>query len=146
MKEDFSIRLKNLLKEKKITQEKLSEMLDNSPITISRWVNGTQFPNNATIKSIAQVLGIRYEYLKGEEDFKTDAEIIEVHQNLSQSEIIDIVNMSCEMLKSFNPDSVKMEYVAKIIALLKFADMSTLDLIYQLLNKIVTKEGEQQIK
>ena len=60
--EEFSIRLKNKLKEKNITQSELARRIDVSDTTISRYVTGTARPRTLLLNRIAVVLDCPVRY------------------------------------------------------------------------------------
>jgi transcriptional regulator with XRE-family HTH domain len=50
------IKLKKVLKEKGVTQAKLSNILKKSPITISSWATGKSTPSIEVLVKICQIL------------------------------------------------------------------------------------------
>lgn len=64
-KEEFKIRLNELLKENDITPEKLGEKLSLSKSTIYRYINGEMLPKVTTIIFIAQLFNVNYTWLMG---------------------------------------------------------------------------------
>lgn len=99
MDHKFEIRLKEILKEKKMKQCELAEKLDVSNITVSRWINGHQFPDKSTLKLLSLTLNVRQEYLEGIDDFKT---------------VSDIYKHSFEILDSFNPTEINEALKSKV--------------------------------
>lgn len=51
-------RIKVVLAEKKITNKKLSEMLNKTPTTVSRWCNNEMQPSLETLVEIASQLDV----------------------------------------------------------------------------------------
>lgn len=51
-------RIKVVLAEKKITNKKLSEMINKTPTTVSRWCNNEMQPSLETLVEIANHLNI----------------------------------------------------------------------------------------
>lgn len=58
MNENIGLKIKELRKEKKLTQSQLAKLINKSTITIRKWENGERTPNIATIKQIASVLNV----------------------------------------------------------------------------------------
>jgi len=71
--------LKQLRKEKNITQEELSKEINYSSKVISSWEQGTRFPNDIdTLKNISDYFNITYEELiKGERNTTETSSIME---------------------------------------------------------------------
>lgn len=55
----FPTRLKQLRKEKQMTQQKLSILLGVHINSIKRWETGKRFPGPGEIQALAQALGVR---------------------------------------------------------------------------------------
>jgi len=51
-------RIKVVLAEKKITNKKLSELINKTPTTISRWCNNETQPSLETLVHIANKIGV----------------------------------------------------------------------------------------
>ena len=51
--------LKELMKQKGITHEEMSEIIDVTPVTMHRWMNGTRTPNIEYVERMALVLGMQ---------------------------------------------------------------------------------------
>ena len=66
----FAERLKELRKEKKITQVQLAEMLDVSKGTIAMWEIGKREPNYETLNYLSDIFDKRIDYILG---FSNDA-------------------------------------------------------------------------
>lgn len=54
----FPARLKQLRKERKMTQQKLSIILGVHVSSVKRWENGTRFPGPGDIQALAQALRV----------------------------------------------------------------------------------------
>ena len=52
------LRLKEIIQEKNITSKKLAELLKITETSLSRIVNGTQFPKPELLRDIARVLDV----------------------------------------------------------------------------------------
>ena len=112
--EAFAKRLKKILKDQNIKQYQLAEMVDVSDITVSRWINGHQIPDNSTIILLAMKLNIRKEYLQGLDEYMTDEEIIKEHQNLSQEEKLAICKQSANILAELSTKA-KYNHIIQLI-------------------------------
>lgn len=55
------IEFKNLLKEKRITGDKLAKILGYSNGAIYAWVGGKSEPNTTTILTLSEILGVSVE-------------------------------------------------------------------------------------
>ena len=62
-------RLKELRKEKKLTQEELAHLLNVSEKTISRWERGERVPKSDKAQQLADFFGVNTAYLLGYSDF-----------------------------------------------------------------------------
>lgn len=65
---EFSTRLKSLLKKRGITQKKLAEMLGTTGAAVSRYVNGERSPRSDTLARMAVALNTSTDYLLGLSD------------------------------------------------------------------------------
>jgi len=61
--EKFTSRLKELRKEKKITQKELADSLGLAQSTIANYEQGIRFPDNAMIKKLADYFSVSLDYL-----------------------------------------------------------------------------------
>jgi transcriptional regulator with XRE-family HTH domain len=61
--ENFSDRLNRLMKEKKISQTKLSQLLDIRQSTVSSWCREISMPDVPTQIKIAEIFEVKPEYL-----------------------------------------------------------------------------------
>ncbi len=90
-KEKFGKRIKELRKSKKLTQEKLAELVKFEPNHITKIEAGIHFPQPEKLESIAEVLGVRvkdlfdYEHKIPEQNLKNyitdwleDAQLTEI--------------------------------------------------------------------
>lgn len=62
---DFSERLKNLRKTKKIKQSELAEILNVGRSTVSMWETGMNIPSIDVADKIADLFGVSVDYLLG---------------------------------------------------------------------------------
>jgi transcriptional regulator with XRE-family HTH domain len=65
----FSLRLKELRKQKQLSQTQLGELIGIHYTHIGRYERGTSMPNSETLKRLAETLGVTGDYLlEGSED------------------------------------------------------------------------------
>lgn len=62
-------RLKELRKEKKLTQEELAQKINVTKLTISRWERGERLPKSDKAQELADFFGVNTAYLLGYSDF-----------------------------------------------------------------------------
>jgi len=110
----FSKRLKELRKEKGLTQADLAKHLNLSTYsTVSLWEKGVNRPELETVKKLALLFGVSLDYLVGESDSrdgnnkgvivvsKEDLEILSDLNTLSPEDRLFIIN-TIKHLKSKN--------------------------------------------
>ena len=51
--------IKAIMAQKNISQEKMSEIIDVTPVTMHRWMNGTRTPNIDYVERMALVLDMQ---------------------------------------------------------------------------------------
>lgn len=51
--------IKELMKQKGISHEQMSEIINVTPVTMHRWMNGTRTPNIEYVERMALVLGMQ---------------------------------------------------------------------------------------
>lgn len=68
MGKEFGERLQRLLKKRNITQKELSERIDSTEATISRYISGAREPKAEVLADIAKVLNTTSDYLLGIEN------------------------------------------------------------------------------
>jgi len=89
-KKSFGANLKSLRKERGITQERLSEMIDVHPQQVSKIETGTYFPSAGTIEKICSALNITpgalfdFDRVKDEEFLNKLNEIISETEELTK--------------------------------------------------------------
>lgn len=75
----FSENLRELRKEKNLTQKEIAELLYTTTPTYSHWENGYQEPNIETIVNICRLFNVSADYLLGVEETKQQRINIEKH-------------------------------------------------------------------
>jgi Predicted transcription factor, homolog of eukaryotic MBF1 len=61
----FSVRLKELREDRKISQKQLAEMLSVSQQTVAKWETAKATPNPQTVVKLANVFDVSADYLLG---------------------------------------------------------------------------------
>ncbi len=111
----IAIRLKELRKEKIISQSELANYLNMTRSAYSHYETGKYEPNNATLLKLAQYYNVTTDYLFGNTDLKiSPSELAFVHD-------IDLENE--ELMKKYNlligDHAIEPEALAHWIAILK---------------------------
>ncbi|MBO4495682.1 MAG: helix-turn-helix transcriptional regulator [Clostridiales bacterium] len=75
MAKSFNDRIADLLKEKKMTQKELSEIVGVTTASMSHYVKGDRVPRAAVMASIAQALGTTTDFIVYGESNDSKAEI-----------------------------------------------------------------------
>ena len=68
MKKDFGTRLKEMLKKKKISQNKYAALIGVSNTCVSYWITGKRQPSAENIIMTAQYFGVTTDYILGVSD------------------------------------------------------------------------------
>lgn len=71
---EFNQRLRELMEERGWTQYRLAKQMDCSQSTVAHWLAGETKPQKATMKRLAEVLGVSISTLTGAEK-RTSAEV-----------------------------------------------------------------------
>ncbi|MCT0016886.1 XRE family transcriptional regulator [Lactococcus lactis subsp. lactis] len=85
----FTKRLKNLRKQKSLTQQELADLLGVNRVTYTNWENGNREPNFLMLGMIANELESSFDYLMGRADdnnFEKNPTTQEEFENLSEIE------------------------------------------------------------
>ena len=99
MKKEFGRRLRELRKQRDLTQEKLAELIDIKPENYCRIENGLSFPKPENIEKLSKVLQVEiYELFT----FKNSFQIEEIKQRLVNKLLTDSETtlIAYELLKS----------------------------------------------
>lgn len=75
--------IKELRKNRQITQEEFAESINVTVQTVSRWENGTNIPDVQTLPIIAQFFEVSIDFLLGYGKVLTDKEWIEMYNKIS---------------------------------------------------------------
>ena len=65
---DFPARLREVRKQRKMTQEQLGKRVDVTKVSISCYENGSRMPDVETLEKIADALDVSVDYLLGRTD------------------------------------------------------------------------------
>ena len=105
IKKQLGERIKRIRKQRGLTQEKLSEMIDISPRNLSGIEQGIYFVKADTLEKILTALDVTAEDLFATDSLKPNEELLK-----------DIN----KIVESFRDDKEKLEIVYKIVKALKF--------------------------
>ena len=86
-------RIKELIKQKHLSQEKLAELIGVEPTTLSNIVTGRNYPLISTLEKIIQVLDIKFSDVFNFEHNKENKDL--------QAEIEQILNNNPNRMKDF---------------------------------------------
>ena len=75
-------RLKELRKEKKLTQKELADKINVSKITVLRWENGERVPKSDKAQQLADFFGVSVGYLLGYSDKEERSSSIELKNDI----------------------------------------------------------------
>ena len=91
--------IKKYRKDRKITQEQLAEVLGVSDQAVSRWENGTTYPDIELLPTIALYFGVTVDDLMGMETFKDESDIADILKKRQELKNRGEVIKSCELLR-----------------------------------------------
>lgn len=74
----ISYRLKELRKEKKMTQAKVAQSLGTTQQSYARWENGKVTPTSEKLAQIAKFYGVTTDYLLGDQSEEVDLSNVEL--------------------------------------------------------------------
>lgn len=92
-------RLKELRKEKKLTQEELAGEIGVSKITILRWENGERQIKQDKAQQLADYFGVSVGYLLGYSDFKTPEDFLDTREIVHHEEVGDIIELKANPIE-----------------------------------------------
>jgi len=112
---DFGENLKALRKQKGLTQEYVSELLDVSKQSVSRWENNITYPDITFLPTLASFYDVTVDYLLGA-DYETNKSVIEDYQNRRQEahhqgNIADAYSLSQKLYASFPNNKLVINYM-----------------------------------
>lgn len=71
----FSERMRELRKEKRISLEKLAEMMGTTKATLSRYENSKRVPNIEFVEKLAKIFNVSVDYLLGHTDIRNPSDL-----------------------------------------------------------------------
>ena len=135
-------RLKELRKEKKLTQEELAQEIGVSKITILRWENGERQIKPEKAQQLADYFGVSVGYLLGYEEAKTLENILkdaEEYLEMTEDDLLsDNYSSRIKIALSEMTDIPVLKN--EIIYNLDFLSYDNLKAIYQIINELPKKE------
>ena len=116
--------IKKYRKKRKITQEQLAEVLGVSDQAVSRWENGTTYPDIELLPTIALYFGVTLDELMGMEAIKDESDIEDIMNRRkefrSRGEVVKSYEMLREAVKRY-PNNYKL--ILALAADLQFANV-----------------------
>lgn len=100
-KELLGLKIKELRKQKKLTQEKLAEKLNLDIGYISKLEVGRNFPTIGTLEKIAKVLEVElydFFYFTDAKDVDFKAEIIDIYDNLNKEKQYTLYRIAKDLM------------------------------------------------
>lgn len=79
----FSVRLRELIKEKNVTQQEISEKITASRQALNKWVNGETIPDILAAAELADYFEVSLDYLTGRGTTKSSNEDITITRNVT---------------------------------------------------------------
>ena len=135
-------RLKELRKEKKLTQEELAQEIGVSKITILRWENGERQIKPEKAQQLADYFGVSVGYLLGYEEAKTLENILkdaEEYLEMTENDLLsDNYSSRIKIALSEMTDIPVLKN--EIIYNLDFLSYDNLKAICQIINELPKKE------
>ena len=135
-------RLKELRKEKKLTQEELAQEIGVSKITILRWENGERQIKPEKAQQLADYFGVSVGYLLGYEEAKTLENILkdaEEYLEMTEDDLLSD-NYSSRIKIALSEMSDIPVLKNEIIYNLDFLSYDNLKAICQIINELPKKE------
>lgn len=91
----FAERLSALMKQKGVTNYRLSKDIGCSPTTVGYWLKGKNIPTTETIQSLSGYFGVSTDYMMGSDD--TDTE-----ENAEMAEMLEDIRRNPELRTMFS--------------------------------------------
>lgn len=85
-------RIRDLRKEKKMSQEELGKYLNVSKVSVSGYENDTREPSKDAIVKLAQLFGVSTDYLLGNTNKKHYYELTEKDKKDAAEQVEDVIN------------------------------------------------------
>lgn len=104
--------LKKFRLQRELTQEQLADILGVSAQAVSRWENGTTYPDITLLPTIASYFGVTLDELMGMEEFKSEEQLNslfeQINENASKGLIYENIQLLREALKTY-PANYKLQ-------------------------------------
>lgn len=127
---EISNRIKELRKQKNITQKELAERLHVSQVAINYWENGKREPSISMLFDIAKALGVSYfELMTGIKENKnsigSNIRLFREKMNLTQKELADLSGLTYENIKDYEEckKNASLDDLKKIAAALNINEL-----------------------
>uniref|UniRef100_A0A7V3ZJT9 XRE family transcriptional regulator n=1 Tax=Dictyoglomus thermophilum TaxID=14 RepID=A0A7V3ZJT9_DICTH len=101
----FGERLRHIRKKRGLSLNKLAELLNVAPITVSRWERNQREPDFGTLQKLSEILDISIDYLLGKEDAK-------IGTSLNLEDLSDLPDEAIKSIEEFI-DFVRKKYGKK---------------------------------
>lgn len=98
---NFSNRLKNLRREKGLTGQELGEIFNVTKTAISYWENSKTFPDELTLKKMAEFFDVSLDYLLGRTDKRNLEEKSDSQENRMLKEFEGLSEESKKELEKY---------------------------------------------
>lgn len=85
----LGVRLKNLRKQKDLTQDELAKMINVTKSTISYYKSGSRVPTVSNLYELARALNVSFDYLMGNDEFEVadDSEVKNYGMYMAKEEV-----------------------------------------------------------
>lgn len=112
----FGNRLRILLEEKDLEGKEFAKIIHVQPPTVSNWLNGNRFPNQDTLRKIADYFNVSLDYLMGFSDIKNPSksnELIEYVIEEAEKHGYNLRNKSKEEIAKIIVKALKIDEISK---------------------------------
>lgn len=99
MQNNFTIKLLTLLKEKKLSQKDLANLLDAKEPLISRWITGKAKPTNKSVIALCRVLGVPFNYFDDNSNFHINNSNIGNNNTINDNARIELLEEKIKRLE-----------------------------------------------
>lgn len=106
----FSDRLKELRKEKRLTQKDLAKILYVNQSAVSKYELGTNLPENKFLVKLADYFKVSTDYLLGKSDNRNETENINSIYDKKLKEILE-----CFIERGYNPNDMTKEEFGSLL-------------------------------
>lgn len=106
----FSKKIKNLRKNKKMSQLALAEICNVAQQTVYKWEHGIAYPNIDTLKKLSQFFDVSIDYLLDNEVSNTQKVLILSEEQSKFLQLLDSLNQSGQQTIFTMLDSLKLTH------------------------------------